>query len=453
MKEDSTGRIEIPVTIVGGGLSGLALSREYTQRGIEHVVFEASPRGKNRAIHYLTSKDSATSLGLSDKYEEALKTREPITGYTLYDGKKDGLVPLESISPNKKTRDGFVTFSIAQIRDWLAEEGLPIERGKSVNKIERLDTNKLLVKTSTGDEYTTQVVVDATGARVKALQLAKTASPQLIGDRLVRYCYGGVFPYFGPEDQLLFVDKFPSVNTSQEGAGWVMPLGENMAEVVVAWEGALKDKNAWHTSELPKLLSSYIEWFNSRGIEINPDGKTEVISGVYSEGLLDYRKLPITPGVIAFGEAIGLNHPANGYLINKIAQYAKIMAEETEGYLSTNKWQPYERLIGESPINYGLQHSHARRKIRANVSGEGRFTATGRLQNFLVASLGEDGFWALIDRKLPLDKILIGAIKHPQYIKEILTVSFLYVKELFRNRHLYLSELGLKIKAIATKNK
>lgn len=448
MKENNIVRKETPVVIVGGGLSGLALSREYKQRGIEHVVFEASPLGKNQSIHYLTSRKSASSLGLSARYDEELQHREPITGFTVYDGLQEGLVPSEALSPRKETRDGFVTFSIAQIRDWLTEEGLPIHRGQSVKDVQELDSNRLLVKTARGDEYETRVVVDATGARAKVLQLANTVDPQLIADRLVRYCYGGVFSYSGPEDQLVFVDRFPNQkDMPQEGAGWIMPLGGGKAEVVVGLEGPLGDRTDWHTAKVPQLLSSYIEWVRSRGIEIDPNERTERVSGVYSEGLLDYRKLPLTPSVIAFGESTGLNHPVNGYLIDNIARYARIMAEETERYLSTNQWNPYMRLIGESPINYGLATSHIHRKIEAARRGEGKVHATGRLKDLLVTSLGEDGFWSVIDEGIPLGKLLLGVIKHPQYIDELAKIGMLYVGELFKNNHLHLSELGLKLKA------
>lgn len=362
----------------------------------------------------------------------------------MYDGSKKGLVPSESLSPSKGTRDGFVTFSIAQIRDWLTEEGLPIRRGQSVKDVQMLDSNRLLVKTAKGDQYETRIVIDATGARAKIVQLAHNANSQLITNRLVRYCYGGVFSYSGPEDKLLFVDKFPN---QKDGAGWIMPLGEGKAEVVVGWEGSLGDRALWHTTKLPQLLSSYIEWFNSRGIKINPNEITERIFGVYSEGLLDYRKLSLIPSVIAFGESTGLNHPVNGYLIDRIGKYAQIIGEETERYLSTDKWNPYKRLLGESSINYGLANSHIKRKIESAKRGEGKVKATGRIKDLLVSSLGKDGFWSVIDDGIPLSKLVLGVIKHPQYIDEVIKIGLLYIKELFSNDNLYLSELGLKLKA------
>lgn len=442
-------RQEVPVVVVGGGLSGLALSREYTNRGIDHVVFEASPAGKDQSIHYLTSQQSANSLGLGGQFEDALSRRLPITGYTVFDGRQKGLVALESLPPRRERPGGFATFSIGQIRDWLTtSQELPIQRGQAVKSVEVNAASNLLVKTAVGDEYQTRVVVDATGSRAKILQLAQIADPKLIGERLVRYCYGGVFPYAGPEDQLIFADQFPSpVDTPQERAGWIMPLGEGKAEVVVGMEGTLNDRSKWHTTGLPKLLSAYIEWFRDRGIEINPNGREEAISGVYSQELLDYRKLPVATGVVAFGESAGLNHPVNGYLIDGIARYAAIMADQTERYLETHKWDPYRQLVAESKVNYGLAQSHAKRKIAASESGEGRYTATTTIKDLITTEVGDDGYWKVIDHGIPVGSVLKSVIKHPRYVSELWKIGKLYAKELMSSNGLYFSELGLKLKS------
>src|SRR3990167_8108816 len=112
--------METFVTIVGGSLSGLALSKELALLGIGHVVLEASPVGRSPAIYYLTSRSAAKNLGIEERYDEAAQIREPITGYVRYDGTKPNIEPLEELRPKAEGRDGFVTFSLEEITQWLS---------------------------------------------------------------------------------------------------------------------------------------------------------------------------------------------------------------------------------------------------------------------------------------------------------------------------------------------
>lgn len=318
------------VVIVGGGLSGLVLGNHLNLRGIDHLVIEASIPGKSPSIHYLTSKASANSLGIGSHYQDSLHQRTPITGYTRFNADHPGLWPSESLLPDGTNRDGFVTFSIAQLREWLKPAVSNVMMGQSVVGIDPTPTREWCLETVKGEQLRTKVLIDATGASARMLAKVTPNAYTIVNKRIVRACFGGVFPYLGPEDQLLFADNFSQYDDQPpEGAGWVMPLGGGQAEVVVGWETPLANVSAWRSPKLRDLLRNYIEWYNHRGIQIDYDRRTEVVSGSFSQGLLDYRRLPDpSKGFILFGEALGLNHPLNGYLINNIANYASTLANE-----------------------------------------------------------------------------------------------------------------------------
>ncbi len=290
--------------------------------------------------------------------------------------------------------------------------------------------------------------IDATGSRARVLSnlLGDETIQNAIQQRTVRACYGGVYPYDGPEDTLLFADRFPEDGDDipREGAGWVMPLGNNLAEVVVGWETSLANISQWHTSKLNKLIGSYIRWFNDRGISIDFDKRGEVVSGSFSQGLLDYRSIPVVDGLAAFGESLGLNHPLNGYLIRNIEGYARVMADETQKYLNTGKWNPHSALVGTSPVNFGQQVTLSRRKMEGVLSGRGRSAATGKLQEFLVKSIGKDGLWEAIDGSIPISSVIAGLARHPQYASVVLTLGLDYINLLLQDG-LYRNELREKI--------
>lgn len=439
--------LETPIVIVGGGLSGLALSRELRSRAQEHVVLEASLATKSPSIHYLTSPSAAASLGLTDRYNEAATRRKPITGYVRFDALNPGLEPLEGIASSDTRANGFVTFSLAELREWLGKESNgQIYNGKSVSHMERSGKN-WITRTTQGDVITSQIVIDATGSRSRVLTrlLPSQTMSDTVSQRPVRACYGGIYPYGGSEDTLLFADRFTTAEKDlpQEAAGWVMPLGNGMAEVVVAWETPLADISNWYSPKLNNLLDAYIGWFNARGIPIASDKRQEVVSGSFSQGLLDYRSIPSEMGLSAFGESLGLNQPLNGYLIGNIAGYARVMADEAQQYLDTGKWDPHNSLVGTSPINFGQQVALGRRKIEGVVSGKGRSAATARLQEFLVKSIGADGLWDAIDGGIPFSKVIAGLIRHPQYVNEVSRIGVDYLKLLLQE-DLYRNELKEK---------
>jgi flavin-dependent dehydrogenase len=435
---------QYPVVIVGGGLSGLVLGKELAQRNIPHAILEASPQGKYRSIHYLTSRATAESLGIASLYATLEKKRTPISGYIRYDGTQDGLISLEELAPDAN-RDGFVTISVADVRSSFISSETPIRMKTSVGKLSKTDKDTWLLTTSNGEIYESPLVIDATGARAKILQISATVENSLVRNRLVRACFGGVFDYSGPENTLLFVDKFPKDDSiPTETAGWVMPLGNGKAEVVVGWEGKLKDIPIWHTPQITQLLDKYLDWFTQRGISIKKNSSTEVVSGYFAEEPLDFRRLPLDSGIIPFGEALGLNHPLNGYLIRNIKGFAAVMADQIQQRLVSGQWQPYKRLIGGSPINYGLQTVLRNEKIAGAHSEKGRSSATKDLQKFLVASLGTDGLWQAIDSGIPLGKIVKGLLSHPKYIGELYKLGKGYLQIMLKEPQ-YLEEIILKL--------
>lgn len=440
--------LRTPIVIVGGGLSGLALSRELHSRGMEHILLEASKAAQSPSIHYLTSPSAAASLDLTKEYQGATTNRKPITGYVRYDALSPGLTPLEKIVSSDTRTNAFVTFSLAELREWLGKESRKcIYNGKSVCGLERSNGN-WITRTTQDDVITSQIVIDATGSRSRVLSnlLAQEIVSDAIKQRTVRACYGGVYPYGGSEDTLLFADRFPAggKDMPREGAGWVLPLGNGLAEVVVGWETTLADIPHWHTAKLKNLLEAYIGWFNIRGIPIAFDKRQEVVSGSFSQGLLDYRSIPSEIGLSAFGESLGLNRPLNGYLIRDIAGYTRIMADEAQKYLDTGRWNPHNILVATSPVKFGQQVALSRRKMEGVISGNGRSAATGKLQEFLVKSIGADGLWEAIDKGVPLSKVIAGLARHPQYTRVISTLGWDYVKLLLQDG-LYRKELKEKI--------
>lgn len=432
------------VVVVGGGLSGLALHRELDSRNIDHIVLEASPAHKSPSIHFLTSKASAESLGIEHLFDGAGRSRTLITGYVRYDGTKPGLEPLELIKPDK-SRAGFVTLSLAELREALGGSTKILNATPAVGFEQQYDGVEVTVRG--GKKIRTKVVVDATGARAKIYR-KMTGSESPFERRIVRDCYGGVYPYNGPEDTLLFVDKFPnSDGLPPESAGWVMPLGDGMAEVVVGHETTLDKAGKWHQASLKHLIDDYISWFNERGIHINANERLEVISGTFSQGLVDFTSLPQLPGVALFGESLGLNHPLNGYLIRGIAHHARIMADEISKYLDSGSWHPHQNLVQQSKINYGSQVVLSERKQIASQNGDGRTEATLPVYQLLVDALGKEGLWEAIDNNVQFERILSGLLSNPnsKHFSTLLRLGIGYLKLLLKE-DVYREELRLKLK-------
>lgn len=434
------------VVIIGGSLSGLALQRELEKRGISHLVFESSPKGKSASIHYLTSKAAAESLGIGQEYKHAATLRKSITGYCRFDGGSDSLKAVESLnSDSKGVRDGFITFSLHELRQFLGSSP-HILNGVPIVKLNRDDNKEWVVTTRDHQNYKSKIVINATGSRARVFQnYFQDTDIDVLKNRTVRACFGGVYPYFGYEDKLLFIDKFPtSSDLPMECAGWVMPLGNNLAEVIVGFETPLKDINTWHTSTLKELIMQYIQWFNQRGIRIDFDSRSEVVSGSFSEEFIDYRKLPQHPGLALFGESLGLNHPLNGYLIRNIATYSQVMTDQIEQYLHNNTWNPHQKLLQNSSINFGQQVALSRKKQKAALSGLGRAEATKRMQAMLIEFLGEDGLWEAIDNQVDFKLIIAGLLTKPKYIDAVFSLGIDYLKLILKDT-IYRQELKLKI--------
>lgn len=430
-----------PVIVVGGGLSGLVLSRQLDIANIDHVVFDTRKPGKYPCLHYLTSRFAASKLGIESAYQEVLKHRTPITGYVSYNAREEGLQPLEELEPNQ-SRDGFVTFSFEDIASLLNTQKLRLN-----NAVKDIKYNGGLwhIETLQGISSTSKVVVDATGARAAILQKSLPQLKTEINSRLIRVCFGGVYPYFGSEELLLFADGFQEeAGIPQLGAGWIMPLGDNLAEVVIGGDTSLGEVPQWRVNRFKDSLECYIDWFNNRGIRIDKNHRCSTISGYFSQGLLDFRKLDHQNGLVAFGESLGLNHPLNGYLVRDIADYAQTLAQEISSFLSTGNWDPYRKMLGVSRVNYGIQTVIKNRKLEAVNAGLARTSATEGLQRFLVNSLGQDGFWELIDGRLPKKQIALGMVRYPQFIPPILGLGFDYLK-LLRAHGLFRAEFSLKI--------
>lgn len=435
------------VLVVGGSLSGLVLSKSLQERCIDHIVVEAS-KDKNASIHYLTSLTAAQNLGLETQYHDHVSRRTPITGYSRLDGQAQGVVALEKVAPSQNRQNAFATFSLRELCEWITPHAGPIISGASVSSVTTQEDNTWTSKTANGLTINSDIVIDATGARAHIVGnlLQSEAVNKKVNHRVVRACYGGVYSYEGPEDSLFFADRFPIIDPTlpREGAGWIMPLGNGLAEIVVGWETPFSEINHWRKANLRNLITHYIDWFNKRGIPIHMGNRKEVVSGFFSQELLDYRSIPHNKGIAVFGESLGLNHPLNGYLIRNISNYAHVMADEVTRFLVDKKWSPHDRLIGERSVNYGQQVALSRMKIEAVKTGSGRSAATAPLQEFLLKTIGENGLWEAIDNGVPLSTLIVGLLKNPQYTSKVAQIGLAYAKILW-NEDLYRHELLQKL--------
>lgn len=435
------------VLIVGAGLSGLALARQLSQRGIDYCLVDAERSKRSQNVHYLTTEASASSLGLLPDYYRQLAARAPITGYERYDATAEGLATLESLAPNPNRPGGFVVLSKQEIKDRVALQGIRTQDGLSVRAATGdKDKTGWRLDFQDGQNTHASILVDATGSKSRVARLTGMIDPAIVNRRIVRACYGAVLPYTGPEDMLLFADKYPPHPDlkAREGAGWVMPLGNQTAEVVVGWESPLEDAGKWMAGNPLGLLEQYAQWFSSRGIPIRLTGRTQVVAGTFSQEPLNYRKLQPDSNLLLFGESLGLNHPLNGYLISRIDDFARIASREIEARLNDKKWNPYEALFSEGDILYGPQVALSRKKMAGVQSGEGRSSATAKLQRFLVACLSPDGLWSAIDNGIPVKELLKGLLANPKYAPVVADIGLDYLTLLLED-NFYKQELALKI--------
>lgn len=434
------------VAIVGGGLSGITLARQLTQKNIDYLLVDAE-KNFTQSVHYLTTKEAADSQGLEREYDNQTTSREPITGYARYDGSVPGLQAIEALDPDRNRPHGFVTLSKQEIKDRARLDGVPLVDGMSVARADMNPENgQWDLHFQNGASTAATILVDATGANAKVAKLTGILDEHIFDNRKVRYCYGAEAAYEGPENMLLFADKFPKQEgvEAREGAGWIMPLGNGKAEIVVGWEGSMKDGGAWYRGKPNLLLQQYVNWFNERGIRIDLSARTSVVSGIFAQEPLDYQKLQPDSNLLLFGESFGLNHPLNGYLISSIAESAHIAAEEIEKRLQGGHWDPYTAMLSRSKIFYGPQVALSRRKTQAAISGEGRASATAKLQEFLVKCLSPDGIWEAIDTGVPIKSLLAGLLANPKYAPLVLNIGFDYLS-LLLSEELYQKELWLKL--------
>lgn len=447
-------RPHYPVTIVGGGLSGITLARYLTERNIDYLLVDAE-KNLTQSVHYLTTKEAAESLGLESEYGHQIDTREPITGYVRYDGSAPGLNVVESLDPDMNRPHGFVTLSKQEIKERARLDKLPLFEGMSLSQAGiNPENNHWNLQFRDGQSTATTILVDATGANARVAKLTGLLDKEIFDNRKVRYCYGAEADYRGPENMLLFADKFPRQEGfgAQEGAGWIMPLGNGKAEIVVGWEGKMKDGGEWYRGKPNQLLQQYVNWFNERGIGIDLSSRTKVVSGIFAEEPLDFRKLKHNSNLLLFGESLGLNHPLNGYLISAIAENARIASIAIEHRLKGENWDPYGEMFAHSKIFYGPQVALSRRKTQGVISGEGRASATAKLQEFLVKCLSPDGIWEAIDKGVSIKTLLTGLLANPKYAPLILNIGFDYLSLLLGD-DLYQRELWLKIKKGLRKSK
>ncbi len=443
------------VVIVGGGLSGIALARHLERAGVDYCILDSEPLAKSQSVHYLTTKQAAQSLGLQSEYENQVHTRIPITGYTRFDAREDGLQVLEALSPDSSRSGGFVTVSKQQIKDRAASDGISLLGSNPViAATQRPDTVDWELTLRNGKTTSAEIIIDATGVRTRVARLAGLVDREMLDNRKVRYCYGAVLEYLGPEDRLFFADRFPEQADLgiREGAGWIMPLGNKTAEVVVGWEDRLGEVGKWQIGHPRTLLRRYCDWFAERGIMVNFNQRLEVVSGIFSQQPLDYRALEHNSNLILFGESLGLNQPLNGYLIGDIDGYARILCEEIVNRLNGRTWRPYEAIYADHTL-FGPQVVLSERKTRSVLSGVGRSAATADLQKLLVACLSPDGLWRAIDSGVPIKQILIGVVSNPKYLPVIARMGVEYLSLMLRD-DLYQREVWLKIKKrLANKNK
>ncbi len=435
------------VVIVGGGLSGITLARHLSKRGIDYLLVDSESGDRSQNVHYLTTRVAAESLGLQEEYNRQINSRVPITGYSRFDGGAADLQTLESLVPDANRPGGFITLSKQDIKNRARVDGIRLASKMSLAEAHKNDTDIWDLKFQNGQSTSAAILVDATGARARVAKLTGLIDDEIFNKRKIRYCYGANVQYNGPEDTLIFADRFPKQIDlgAQEGAGWIMPLGNGKAEIVVGWEGEMKDAGAWYRGQPLKLLQRYVDWFNERGIAIDASTRSEVISGVFSQQPLDYRKLKHDSNLLLFGEALGLNNPLNGYLISGIDGYAKIISEAIIKRLNGSRENPYEKIFAHSKTFFGPQMALSKRKTEGAISGVGRAAATAKLQEFLIANLSPDGLWDAIDKGVSIRNLLAGLITNPKYIPVVLSLGFDYISLLFSD-DLFQKELWLKFK-------
>lgn len=407
------------VVIAGAGLSGLVLSRELEKRGVDYVVADSAPRSKGPVVHYLLSRAASENLGLSEYYNHRLLRGSAVTGYRRLNYDAHGLEPLEQVVPNSM-RDGFVVVSIQELKEIWASQ-LNIRFADPIVALELNERNLWKVDMRSRTKFTSKCVIDATGqdAHLGKLIGRDAAKPQ-------RQCYGGVFEYGGPINELLFLDRMQNVgNRPPETAGWIMPVGDGTAEIIIAHEldGGM---SGWRDPQLRSTLADYIEWFNKRGIQIGE--RISTISGNFAQGLPKYSSVLTTDGFSLFGEALGLNHPLNGYLIHEIQDHAVNMADEIIRFLATGRWDPHRAMVGKSPVKYGLEKSLGNIKTRSAQAGEGRSKPLAPLHKALSSALGEDGLWRAIDHGVEANLILLEASRNPNLAGFLVRLASEYLR-------------------------
>ncbi len=303
------------VLVIGAGPGGLAIAAALAQEKLSVGVLTANDHNEPWPYTYGIWGQELDELG----FENLLKHRWSKTVSYLGEGSKD-LVSLENNATHHERDYGLFDKKKLQ-KHWIDqcnEASVKWLTGKAKD-FEVNDINSI-VRTSSGNEIISKIIIDATGYQPVFLNIPNK------GEVAVQTCYGIVGEFSKPpveENQFVLMDYRSDHLSKKEKAEpptflYAMDMGGGKYFLE---ETSLGLAPPVEIETLKARLHSRLKYRNIEIIKIDHE----------ENGVFLPMNIPIpdlNQSILGFGGSAGMVHPASGYLVGGILRRAPLLAKE-----------------------------------------------------------------------------------------------------------------------------
>jgi len=409
---------ETNVLIVGAGPSGTALANALAGSAPElcFLMIDAAKKGETPAGGkiFLTTEETAVKWNVGAPFNKVKASRGGlIQGITKYGLDADNVSVVDHVlMPSDGNPDayGYVPLPGAVFD---ADHAGNVEYETEFQSVSTTEDGRQQVQTTRG-LVTADVVIDATGYQNQVLKSIDT-----LPDNLVMAVYGGNVHIDNlPQHSLAFLLSECRIKGNEWG--WIIPITEDSAEVVVATMLPRSQEFEWR-EQAPEVFAGTIKMFRHHNINIS---STE---DLHHTGFAVQRlpkKFYMIPGIIPFGESEGINNPLTGELIPILHNAATLLATQLkEAYEKKSFTQVglrYYDAISREP--YGNQLAARIFAEERRTRADGDESAVQLLAKLAVGAFPDrqELFEILRNGKVSPDQIARMALHSPREFAQIL---------------------------------